>query len=82
MVCERCGCRMVAKTSTGALVCVDCGHPADLRALQDGARRSWSAALALIGFMLFAGLVLAFAVLQDLRKEELQSEPAVSGKLE
>ena len=58
MVCERCGCRMVAKSGSNAysLVCVDCGHPADSREYQDLARRSWSATFALVAFAVFSGL--------------------------
>lgn len=84
MSCQQCGCRLVAKSATSAstLVCTDCGHPVDLRSLQDSSRRSWSAALALLGFAVLSGLILGFAVLLDLHHGGGQEEPARAGQLE
>jgi hypothetical protein len=84
MVCERCGCRMVAKSGSSAysLVCVDCGHPANSREYQDLARRSWSATLALVAVAVFSGLVLSFAVLLDLHQDQNDPEPAAMDRAE
>jgi hypothetical protein len=84
MVCERCGCRMVAKSGSSAysLVCVDCGHPANPREYQDLARRSWSARFALMAFALFSGLVLSFAVLLDLHQSQTDPEPTTLDRAE
>jgi hypothetical protein len=84
MTCERCGCRMVAKSGSSAdsLVCVDCGHPANTREYQDQARRSWSASFALMAFALFSGLVLSFAVLLDLNQDQIDPEPASLGRVD
>ena len=73
---------MVAKSASGDLVCVDCGHPVDAREVRSMARRSWSAALALMGFAVFSGLVLCFAVLLDLRHDEIAPEPAAATQKE
>lgn len=82
MVCQHCGCRMVAKSTAGTMVCADCGHPADARAYRDMSRRSWAAALALMGFAVFSGLVLAYAVLLDLRHDEANREPPAASRQE
>ncbi len=84
MSCQQCGCRLVAKSATSAssLVCADCGHPVDGRSLEEQARRSWRAALALLGFGVLSGLILSFAVLLDLHNGSDQEEPARAGQLE
>jgi len=84
LVCERCGCRMVAKTgrSSLSLVCVDCGHPANPRELEDRSRRSWRAAFALVAFTVLSGLILSIALLQEYRNGQGGPEPDATEQLE
>jgi hypothetical protein len=84
LVCERCGCRMVAKVGRGthSLVCVDCGHPANSRTYEEQSRRSWRAAIALVGFAVLTGLILSLALLQEFRHREEGPEPATTERSE
>lgn len=84
MICLQCGCRRVAKSALirSSLVCVDCGHPADLRTTRVLSGRAWRASLALAGFTLFSAFVLALAVMLDLRQGTSLPEPTASGRID
>jgi hypothetical protein len=75
---------MVAKTgrSSLSLVCVDCGHPANPRELEDRSRRSWRAAFALVAFTVVSGLILSIALLQEYRNGQGGPEPGATEQLE
>ena len=82
MACERCGCHLVARAAKAtrggpALVCADCGHPADPRLHGEQTRRSWLAVVALLGIALVGCLILTLSLLQDSRQEPGgESKPA------
>jgi len=68
MVCERCGCRMIAKTSPGksnlgksilgkaGMVCVDCGHPVSEIHANRGPG-NWLQRLCILGVLLVLALL-------------------------
>jgi len=75
---------MVAKSgqSSLSLVCVDCGHPANPRELEDRSRRSWRAAFALAAFAVLSGLILSIALLQEYRNAQGEPEPDATEQVE